>query len=81
MVYNVLQHILDIKDGKPMMRTTEKSEFNKTLEANRPEYTRYGYSPKGPMLSQRAMRRLRFEEQLWGSEGLEESKERLAKVK
>ena len=60
-----LQTILDIKDGKPMPRTTEKSEFNSEVEANRPTYTLYNKSQKGRMLTQSEMARLRRLEQIW----------------
>ena len=60
-----LQQMLDIKDGKQVSKTTEKSNFNKELEANRPTHTYYKHAPKGRMLTQHEMARIRHNEQIW----------------
>lgn len=61
-----LQRMLDIKDGKPMPHTTEKSEFNQAAEANRPKITSCWMStPRGKMLTQQQMGILRRWEQIW----------------
>jgi len=60
-----LRQILDIKSGKSAVETTEKSEFNGEVEANRPTDTRNVYPEKGRMLTQREMSTLRRNEQIW----------------
>ena len=60
-----LKTMLAIKDGKSTGRTTPKSAFNRTLEANRPTHTYDRRAPKGRMLTQYEMHRLRRMEQIW----------------
>ncbi len=61
-----LQRMLDIKDGKPMPRTTETSEFNQAAEANRPIGTScHARTQQGRMYTQAEMSILRRCEQIW----------------
>jgi len=58
-----LQLMIDIREGKPPVRTTEKSAFNKGIEVNQPKHdvSRYQYfsSYTGRMLSQHEMGMIR----------------------
>ena len=60
-----LNQIADIKAGKPAVKTTEKSEFNSEVEANRPTFSRYVHPEKSRMFTQPEMSRLRRYEQIW----------------
>lgn len=55
----------DIKAGKPVVHTTEKSAFNQAAEVNRPTYTYYVKGTRGRMLTQFEMYLLRRWEQIW----------------
>lgn len=63
-----LDRMLAIRDGEPVVRTTEQSEFNRALEANRPN-PKYSHCSqdtlRGRMFTQYEMHQLRRMEQIW----------------